>query len=242
MSWRYQVGSAVNRLKHALLSSPIFPLTRYVPPGAVWLYDVQRANNSRRANVIFDVGANTGQTAWGLVRYFPAATIYCFEPVSSSYRELLKNYGHRSNVRCVRAALGSTVEQRCMTLGNDPERNTLHSGGPELGGLSGEIEQVDVTTIDRFCADNGISEIDILKLDVQGWEMEVLRGCSLSPRHIFTEVGFRSDEKDMLHFSILDAHLQRAGYIFGGLYDSFRYGPAKQYVGFANALYVKRAQ
>jgi hypothetical protein len=39
------------------------------------------------------------------------------------------------------------------------------------------VEQVDVTTLDRFCAEHQISAIDYLKLDVEGHELSVLRGA-----------------------------------------------------------------
>lgn len=239
MNWRYVVGATLNRVNHAILSSPFFPLTRYVPPGRSWLYDIQRTNGTRSAGVIFDVGANSGQTAWGLVRYFPQAEIFCFEPVESSYEALVSAYARYPNLTCVRSALGSAVEQRPIYIGTNSELNTLL---PMEKGASftGEVERVDVTTIDAFCAARGIREIDILKLDVQGWELEVLKGCSLSPRYVFAEVGFQAADDSMQPFATFHAQMERAGYLFGGLYDSFRHGKAKQFVSFANALYIRQ--
>jgi hypothetical protein len=64
------------------------PLTRYVPPGQFWIYDVQRFAGTRDLDVIFDVGANIGQTAYGLVRYLPHAQIFCVEPVGATMERL----------------------------------------------------------------------------------------------------------------------------------------------------------
>jgi hypothetical protein len=78
---------------------------------------------------------------------------------------------------------------------------------------------------------------------VQGWEMEVLKGAAVmlgrhAVRFIFTEVGFRTRDTDIQLFDELNRHLEGIGYEFCGLYEPFRWGPKKLYVGFANALYV----
>ena len=238
MNWRYVLGDAANRLTHAVLACPSLPLMRWVPRGRHWMYDVQRARQSRRADVIFDVGANIGQTAWGLVRYFPGSAIYCFEPVQSSFDILSERYGARANVRCVRAALGDRPERRVIGLCEDPEQNTLVEGGPGNARLTGATEEIEVTTADNFCAGNGIAAIDILKMDVQGWELNVLRGCARSPAFVLAEVGLRTGAADMQDFASFHAYMEQRGYLFGGLYEQFRYGPHKEFVLFANALYV----
>ena len=63
MGWRYCVGASVSRLAHSGLSSRFMPLTRYVPLGWSWQYDVKRFAGSRSLQTIFDVGANIGQNS-----------------------------------------------------------------------------------------------------------------------------------------------------------------------------------
>jgi hypothetical protein len=82
-------------------------------------------------------------------------------------------------------------------------------------------------------------------MDVQGWESAVLAGARhmlarRAVRFIFTEVGFHSRDSDMQDFSEANRLLTEIGYEFCGLYDNFRWGPAKLFVGFANALYCLR--
>src|SRR5262245_12647897 len=246
---RYAVGSSTARLTHALLSSSWFPLTRYVPRGTIFWYDVACFAATRRLNVIFDVGANVGQTAWGLVRYFPTATIYCFEPASGPFKVLQSQYGSRKNVRCINSALGAAVETRTLSVGGDSELNTFVTDGPRRDRLTAR-ESVQVDTVDRFCETRNIVQIDVLKMDVQGWECEVLRGAGRMIAEnrvcfIVSEVGFSRSGADMVHFSDLHAAMERSGYLFCGLYENFRCGPANQFVSFANALYAnprRRAQ
>lgn len=240
MNLRYLVGSAINLARQKTLSSPYFPLTRYVSPGVHWMYDIQRIVGSRHVDEIFDVGANVGQTAWGLVRYFRSARIHCFEPVSSTYQVLKARFGSYRNVTCVRAALGEQSESRTISLYDNSEQNTLVESGAAWATGSGRKEVIRVTTLDEFCSEKAIRKIDILKLDVQGWEMHVLRNQSVPARFIYCEVGFRKDEPDMQYFNLLNDYMLDAGYEFGGLYEQFRYGAHKQFVGFANALYIRK--
>ena len=56
-----------------------------------------------------------------------------------------------------------------------------------------------VETVDDFCQNERISWIDLLKIDAQGWELEVLRGSKgLLARNaihfVFAEVGFRNSD------------------------------------------------
>jgi FkbM family methyltransferase len=236
---RHFAGDLFNRGAHAVLSARAFPLTRYVPHGWNSLYDIQRHAGARDIGVVFDVGANTGQTAWGLVRYFPSSPIYCFEPVGQTYEILRRNYGQK--VTCVRMALGSAPGEATIQVYSDSELNTFSKA--RRGAVRVGVEAVEVGTVDQFCADRGISEIGLLKLDVQGWEMEVLNGAARmlgagAVRSIFAEVGFHRRDTDMQAFAPLNDHLDALGYEFCGLYDAFRWGTTKSFVGFANALYV----
>jgi FkbM family methyltransferase len=221
------------------VSARTFPLTRYFPHGLISLYDIQRCAGVRDIGVVFDVGANTGQTAWGLTRYFPSSPIYCFEPVGQTYEILLRDYGQKVN--CVRMALGRFPGKQIIQLYSDSELNTFSAA--RSGAVSVGVEAVEVGTVDQFCSEHGITEIGLLKLDVQGWEMEVLSGAarmlgSGAIRFIFAEVGFRRRDRDMQAFAPLNDYLDSLGYEFCGLYDSFRWGESKSLVGFANALYV----
>lgn len=237
-SWKHAVGSQANRALHAILRNRRLPLVREVPRGlSVW-YDIQRLAGRREFGVILDVGANVGQTAHGLVRYFPDAEIHCFEPVSETFTALRQRYGTLANCHCL--AFGAKRGEMEISTFSDPELNSfspVRSDAVPVGS-----ERVLVDTIDQWCEDQHIKGIDILKMDVQGWEMNVLRGAAntldrRSVRFVLAEVGFRSRDRDMQDFGELNAFLDRLGFEFCGFYDNFRWGPGKGYLGFANALY-----
>ena len=210
-----------------------------MPYGHNWTYDLRRFGG-RSIGPIFDVGANIGQTAWALVRYFPSDPIYCFEPVAGAFDTLQRVYGHR--VHCIRKALGSAPGTAQIKLHSNSELNTLARPGP-LASTCGldQTETIEVDTVDDFARSAGVDRIGLLKMDVQGWELEVLKGArrfldEKRVRFVFAEVGFHADNTDMQGFAELNDYLSGRGFVFSGLYDQFRWGDKRQ-VHFANALY-----
>jgi FkbM family methyltransferase len=243
MGWRHYVGASVNRLAHSTLSSRFMPLTRYVPLGWSWLYDIKRFSGSGSLQTIFDVGANVGQTAWGLVRYFPNTRIFCVEPVSSTMLELKSNYGNYHNINFVQLAFGKERSEGEMQLHRNSELNTLVRTQSRPDDLTGEVERVSIETIDQFCDDNSISRVDLIKMDLQGWELDALLGASgmlkrRAIRFIISEVAFRRVDSDMQYFSDLNEFMETMGFQFCGFYNVYRYGPAKEFIGFSDAMYV----
>jgi FkbM family methyltransferase len=233
----------LNSVLNAVLSSQAFPLTRYFPRSISVFYDIQRFSQKKDLKVLLDVGANVGQTATGLVQYFPKSQIYCFEPVSTSFKTLSSKFSHRANVHCIQKGIGSVNGFANIVLHHDSQLNTIIANGPREDSKIGE-EKIILETIDRFSIAENIRYIDFLKMDVQGWEMEVLLGAETLLRDkrihfIYTEVGFRRGDRDMQHFSEINDYLEKQGFWLCGFYDQFRWGDKKEYLGFANALYIQ---
>ena len=243
MNIRYFLGSSINSAIHWIISRPYFPLTRYVPRGKYWLYDAQRFSGTKKLPVIFDVGANVGQTLSGIARYFPESTSFSFEPISSSFNALKEKFGNVKNIHLENIALGSESGTSIVELHANSELNTLVNDQPRTDDLLGKTEKVSIESLDNFCSSRAIDRVDILKMDVQGWELEVLKGAesfiqSKKIRFVYAEVGFRRSDSDMQHFSELNDFLEKKGFWLCGFYEPFRWGANKQYLGFANALYL----
>jgi FkbM family methyltransferase len=246
MNINHLIGSTTSRAWNNLLSWPKFPLSAKIPREIrTWQYDVQCISGSRQFSVIFDVGANVGQTVCGLLPYFKTADIYCFEPVTSAMERLRSRYGSYHNLHFVQCALGRAPGEAEIVLHQNSELNSLVSCDkqPRTADLTGETERIQIATVDEFCAHKQLSHIDIMKIDAQGWELEVLAGASELVRQnqirfVIAEVGFRKADLDMQHFAALNDFMEANRFWLCGFYDTFYWGQRKEYLGFSNALYM----
>jgi len=133
------------------------------------------------APVIFDVGANRGDylhlALTRLSQRHPS--VHSFEPGSAAFAELQQRFGQHDRVSINNLALGSQPGLLALyydTPGSELSslyRRRLHHHGKLFAGS----EQVCVDTLDNYCATRGIDHIDLLKLDVEGHELEVLKGA-----------------------------------------------------------------
>ncbi|NJL40139.1 MAG: FkbM family methyltransferase [Leptolyngbyaceae cyanobacterium SM1_4_3] len=114
------------------------------------------------------------------------------------------------------ATLYVTQNPACSSL-YPPNESFLarFSGLPEMVNLDFTAE-LETTTLDTFCQQEGIEEIDFLQLDVQGAELQVLEGASQilenSILAIQTEVSFSELYTSQPLFSEIDTHLRSAGF------------------------------
>lgn len=129
--------------------------------------------------VVFDIGANEGQTALKLAKIAPAAKIFSFEPNSAVFDVLVKNTRHHPNITPVRTAIGSAAKTATLQItGATVNSSLLDYNKPTGGDVVVREEVVEVRTLDDFCREQKIENISLLKIDAQGFDLEVLRGAS----------------------------------------------------------------
>lgn len=172
-------------------------------------------------DVMFDVGANDGRTILRLQDQLACPRIFAFEPVSSTYRILVERTAHLSNVRAFPAALGSALDRRPIYLN---EIAAMNSFSPQWTAASTGTELVEVQTIDGIMAQEKIPFIHFLKIDTEGYELEVLKGAerALASRRIViiqVEVGVGQIAKDFLSLEESRRYLAERGYRLQGIYN-----------------------
>lgn len=101
---------------------------------------------------IFDIGANIGQSADRLMRWYPDASIHCFEPADSTYKMLAANMRPFSRVHCHRLAISSgSGTAKMLVYGPGDVANRLQADTVVCDdGKRPGFEDVDVTTVDAF--------------------------------------------------------------------------------------------
>jgi len=133
-------------------------------------------------HTIFDVGANIGDWAALALNINPSLKLHCFEPSRETYQRLLAR-GWPPDVILNNFGLGSAQEHRTLYLFDDAAGiNSLYKReGLEDGwGLIPQqrTETIWLDTVDHYCQEHEIAEVDYLKIDVEGHELEVLKGAS----------------------------------------------------------------
>jgi FkbM family methyltransferase len=134
--------------------------------------EVYRLPRAAGEGVVLDVGANIGLAAvWFDVRY-PGRAIHCFEPLWENIQLVSLNArSARLNPVAVGAALGTT------TLAVDRD-GVMASSIPYA--RAAEQREVRVIALDDYVREEGIAKIAVLKIDVEGMELDVLSGAQLA--------------------------------------------------------------
>lgn len=133
--------------------------------------------NKKFPKAIFDVGANVGEYSELLLKYFTdSSLIYAFEPAPKTFESLLKN----SKVESIskhNIGFGSSDGQ--LKLYKQSSNSPLASVFQReyKGVVFEDFDLVKIETVDGFCKENDIAEILFLKIDVEGYEMEVINGA-----------------------------------------------------------------
>lgn len=120
------------------------------------------------ANAILDGGAYIGDTACFFRKLFPEAIIVAVEPNPENLCLLTKNFGHSEFDQIVHGAVWKKDEQ--LEFSGD----TIFGSVSTTGGKQVESLKVKGFSIQSLLAEKGLKAFDIIKLDVEGAELEVL--------------------------------------------------------------------
>ncbi len=198
---------------------------RSLPRGVDPLYDLRRLLPEWSPRIIFDVGANVGQSAETYSKQFSTAEIFSFEPSLKTFGQLGKNTAAFHNVRCYRYAFGSKDEDVILTDGGHSLLNRVIPHGSLKESVDPCVcENVRQKTIDVFCREEAVDRISYLKIDTEGADLEVLRGAGqmLSKKAIDvveTEVGIGPDNDLHVPLQEVTAYLVPRGYLIFGFYE-----------------------
>ena len=195
--------------------------------------------------VIFDIGANIGQSCAYFRENFPDSKIFSFEPIPSTFEKLLRfveKLPNNEEIHCYDLGMGFAEGSFEIFLKENSGLNSLSNNLPlHTTELPVEIK---ITTLDKFFKSQDFKKIDLLKIDVEGYEIEVLKGAEeLLKSHSITfvalEVGFLKNDKQHTSFCKIHEHLEEKGYNLVGFYDQCRYQSEQGFaLGYCNALYV----
>jgi FkbM family methyltransferase len=207
--------------------------------------DLRQWLPSLRIEIVFDVGANVGQSARKYMNEFHGSRIYCFEPVGENFQKLVENLRGQQNVQSFKLALSSANGTGEMVPG----------GGSEMFFLSRDVlgtqpqsstrlEEVPLETLDGFCRDRNIDWISFLKIDTEGNDLEVLKGAEglLSQQKIDVvevEAGMNGKNERHVPFGDFTMFLEARQYYLFGVYDQTHEWPTREpHLRRSNAVFI----
>ena len=135
------------------------------------------------ATIVFDIGANVGDYSKIITSTQPNISLHCFEPSPITF-SILSNNIITKNVKLNNVGVGSSDgSMDLFTFGDGSKINSLYKrAGLENGwGIQSQrhSEKVKIITLDNYAAVNNITNISFVKVDVEGHELEVLKGAQL---------------------------------------------------------------
>lgn len=191
---------------------------------------------------IFDIGSHQGESIESFLSVYPLANIYSFEPSLYSFAILSKKYSKMSNIRLYCEGLGDTVGAKYFMDNEFPFMSSFLELGHYGYGNIINRRRINVNTLGRFIENNNIEFIDILKIDVQGYEFQVLSGCSdiiqEKVKLILVELTFTNMYEGLPNFQDLISFLIGKGFILCGIY---RQHFQQRLLSWADALFVNKA-
>jgi FkbM family methyltransferase len=169
---------------------------RFYPKLAIAYKELNLSSTiKKRRLVVFDVGANKGQSINFFIGIYPAAKIYAFEPSKKTFAKLSSTFkgSLQQDVELFQLGLGEFPgeinfyeskldETSTFVL---PSKDSLHMKKKnkllfQKSKNAFKTTTAQIITVDDFVQDNMINHIDVLKIDVEGFEYDVLRGARIS--------------------------------------------------------------
>lgn len=214
----------IGKIARLMLSRGYWRGICHVVAGAVEHENFLRSHNFR---TVLDAGANKGQFTLAVLACHPQASVIAFEPLNRMADRFEGLFGNDRRVRLIRRALGAYESVSSMNVSRRADSSSLLVIGDEQIRVFPGTEAVDTEAVTVTPLDSMIYEIELcppvlLKIDVQGFELELLKGAERSLNQIddiYVELSFRPLYEDQpLAYNVI-AWLKVRGFVLSGVYN-----------------------
>lgn len=176
--------------------------------------------------IIFDVGSNRGQSIEKFIKIFKKPIIHSFEPIKSEFDYLCEKFRYNRDIILNCCAIGDKNEEKELNItaltGNssfikinadtDWLKKRSKQYNTTMENYVTSVQKTKVMTLDWYCKNNNINQIDLLKIDTQGYEDKVLEGSvnilkNNNIKCIITEIMFDNVYDKYFSFSDIEKYI-----------------------------------
>ena len=200
-------------------------------------------------NTVLDVGANVGDFARLTREVFPSAAIYSFEPLPECFAQLRAALPGDANFFPIETGIGRQDQTLDFYRSfHSPSSSFLKmeefhkEAFPESGnGQEAAPLKIEVRTLDGLLADKKLAENILLKIDVQGFEIEALAGATQTlamSKVVIIEMSFANLYEGQPLFHDVYSEMYQRGYRFRGSLAQMLHPETGQIVQ-TDAIFIK---
>ena len=124
----------------------------------------------KEGDIVIDGGGHIGIFSIFASLLFKCEKVYTFEPEDENYSFLLKNVNNIENIIPVKCALGNSDGEAHLYIHENSGSHSIVSRGEKY-------KTVSLCKLDSFIEKEGLDKVDFIKLDVEGYEANVLEGA-----------------------------------------------------------------
>lgn len=233
-------------LKNTVQKVTGLTIYKTVPFGVDPFYDIKQRLPAYDFKTFLDVGANVGQTAKHIREAFPVATIHSIEPIQKTF-DLLRFNTAGLNVKVHNHALGARNEIISIKIDEGNENSSINSlvkDNNEITTGNTVMEDIQVLTVTEFCNLQKIERVDYLKIDTEGFDLEVIKGASaMLENHkvsfIEAEVSMNPGNNFHVSFEEVKKYLEEKKYFLFGIYEQVHeWKPKTHVLRRSNVLFI----
>lgn len=176
---------------------------------------------------IIDVGANRGQFGLAALSVFPNCKYICFEPIEDAYKALKNVLIFKKDISIYNSAIGNSNSEMEMNISQSEDSSSLLT----ITELQDEIfpgtkkkntQIVNLSKLTDFISFNELNNNSLIKIDVQGFELEVLKSASdllNKIKYVYVECSFRELYKNQASANDIINLLAANDFKLSGIYN-----------------------
>ena len=202
-----------------------------------------------KVGTFLDVGANKGDYSWAYFTSFPDGRAWLIEPIDNLHQSIhnrLRQYPGQYEL--YDACLGNSNDTIELNVTNHIGASSILPMHSRFQRVNPDVKQVEVLRktlikLDKFAEAKSLPDIDLMKVDVEGFESEVIAGGENFIKRrvawILIEHSFVRSDDSQERFIDVHSRLYRAGFDFYAICDQYHDVKTREIVQF-DAIYRKR--